>query len=678
LLCDDPAESQRFSEAFAGLAYSLIIRGTEDRGEVEAEALILVPTQSLRESPQTAPAVDKFVTAERPVLIAMDFAAQGTRALRPEDLGGRDFLSLPPKAQELRARLGAVLGDAARSREQRAQAADLERLLSLSRQVSASLNVEEILFELVASLARRLRVARCSLVLIDEQAGRGMVLATSDDRELHDLEIQLEDYPELQEVIRSREVVIIEDVQNDPTLASVAPVLAAQDVGSLLLYPLLVDGALLGVLSLRADSERGPFAARELAFAATGAHVVGLAVRNARLFERVRAESEKEAELRQAAEAELSELKRFEELYEHVGEGLLLLDRQGCVSSINPVGRELLNRSLSLVGQPLSQLGGDFGAEAVARALKQPGPGLSNLELRVPVRGEERVLAMRVSRLHQGSAVLSFRDVTESKRLADELQKTTDFLENLIESSADAIVASDVRGHIILWNAAAQEITGWSREDAISELMVTKLYPDAWAYEVMRQLRNSEGQGKGRVANLRVDLLSRSGTRIPVSLSAAILYEKELEIATMGIFTDLRPRLQIERKLSRAQERLVRTEQQAMIAGLAGTAAHELNQPLTSVMGYAEILKRREFADERSARAVDIIFRESERMAEIVRKIGRITRFETKSYLGETRIVDLDASTQRSEPKFQALESESEPANTQQAQRVDADADPSD
>ena len=44
-------------------------------------------------------------------------------------------------------------------------------------------------------------------------------------------------------------------------------------------------------------------------------------------------------------------------------------------------------------------------------------------------------------------------------------------------------------------------------------------------------------------------------------------------------------------------------------------------------------------------RSVDIIFREGERMADIVRKIGRITRYETKNYVGNTMIVDLDRAS---------------------------------
>jgi signal transduction histidine kinase len=87
------------------------------------------------------------------------------------------------------------------------------------------------------------------------------------------------------------------------------------------------------------------------------------------------------------------------------------------------------------------------------------------------------------------------------------------------------------------------------------------------------------------------------------------------------------------------------TEKAAVVAQLAGAAAHELNQPLTSVLGYAEMLRRRIPETDPARRSVDIIFREGERMADIVRKIGRITRYETKNYVGNTMIVDLDKAS---------------------------------
>jgi hypothetical protein len=61
-------------------------------------------------------------------------------------------------------------------------------------------------------------------------------------------------------------------------------------------------------------------------------------------------------------------------------------------------------------------------------------------------------------------------------------------------------------------------------------------------------------------------------------------------------------------------------------------------------MGYTELLLRRLDKDKDGPTwsAAEIIFAEAERMAEIVRKIGKITKYETKSYVGRARILDLD------------------------------------
>ncbi|MFO0674357.1 MAG: histidine kinase dimerization/phospho-acceptor domain-containing protein [Polyangiaceae bacterium] len=90
------------------------------------------------------------------------------------------------------------------------------------------------------------------------------------------------------------------------------------------------------------------------------------------------------------------------------------------------------------------------------------------------------------------------------------------------------------------------------------------------------------------------------------------------------------------------------------MAELAGAAAHELNQPLTSVMGYAELLRRKLDVESPGFAAAEVIFKEAERMAEIVRKIGKITKYETKSYVGQARILDLDKASadRQSEPKL--------------------------
>jgi len=62
-------------------------------------------------------------------------------------------------------------------------------------------------------------------------------------------------------------------------------------------------------------------------------------------------------------------------------------------------------------------------------------------------------------------------------------------------------------------------------------------------------------------------------------------------------------------------------------------------------MGYAELLLKKLSADDPNRRFVQTLYEEAERMAAVVKKIGRITRYESKSYVGGTRIVDLDKSS---------------------------------
>ena len=138
------------------------------------------------------------------------------------------------------------------------------------------------------------------------------------------------------------------------------------------------------------------------------------------------------------------------------------------------------------------------------------------------------------------------------------------------------------------------------------------------------------------------DLASRS--RIGV---AALIFERGEPVATFGIFTDLRERLRTQQRLAEVHQKLEHTERQAVLAELAGTAAHELKQPLTSIMAYAELLERKLVPGSAEHRAAGTMVSEAQRMADIVRKIGRVTKYETRSYVGDQKILDLDRASAR-------------------------------
>jgi PAS domain S-box-containing protein len=266
--------------------------------------------------------------------------------------------------------------------------------------------------------------------------------------------------------------------------------------------------------------------------------------------------------------------------------------------------------------------------------------------------GDGQILNVSFSSvLHeQGAVLFSFRDVTRERETAIELEQTKDFLERVIESSVDGIFSANMEGEILIFNRAACRIFGYAATDVVGRLNIEQLYPPGMAQEVMAKIRDPRVSGHGRLEDYRVEMMNANGDRIPVSLSAALVMENETPVGSVGIINDMREKLRMEERLHLAQEELRNREKQAIVAELAGGAAHELNQPLTSVLNYAELLTRNLDTDTPLHRAANVIATESERMAEIVRKIGKITKYETKSYVGEQKILDLEAASRDSEP----------------------------
>jgi signal transduction histidine kinase len=147
-------------------------------------------------------------------------------------------------------------------------------------------------------------------------------------------------------------------------------------------------------------------------------------------------------------------------------------------------------------------------------------------------------------------------------------------------------------------------------------------------------------------------------------MTASIVYEGEREVATVGILTDLRERIRMEQRLLDAQQKLQNSEKQALVAELAGAAAHELNQPLTSIIGYAQLIQRQSEKEAAHLRAVGIIMSEAERMAGIVKKIGKITKYETTDYVGSAKMLDLDRAAADSADAIPIVEVEAEESKT--------------
>ncbi|MBN1205828.1 MAG: PAS domain S-box protein [Myxococcaceae bacterium] len=615
-------------------------------------AIILVDLTAAGSGPALAGLLDSGEAARALLLALVDPGEDAFASLEP--LKPADVLT-SAVTHELAYRLQR-LSERYREREEQAQLQkDLSLLLELTADYAESLDVEALLHDVTRRLALQMNISRASLVMLDSDAQEGVIVASSDDPALKDRRIELARYPEIREVVRTARPVVVENAPTHPLLEGVQSAVAAQGIHAIAALPLPIRGEVRGVLLLRASGLRRTFAAREIDFLTTVAHATAIALRNASMLESIRGQTEREKSARIAAEEQAATLRTYRLFFANVGEGVAILDSKANVLSLNPAGSVLLDTPAEEArGRHLLQLAqmADDGVLMELVSAAGRGEARTNVDAQVKtVAGRDLTLSLSAAPLKDGSAatILSFRDVTQARRMADELRHTKDFLERLIDSSVDAIIAADMQGRIILFNKGAEAVVGYSAQEALARLTIRQLYPQGVPERIMAQLRSPDHGGRGRLSMCRQDLVNNAGELVPVNMTASILYEGGREVATVGIFTDLRDRMQLERKLSDVETRLEESEKSAVIVALAGTAAHELNQPLTSVMGYAELLKRKLKPEDFAFKPVDIIYREAERMAEIVRKIGKITRYETKAYMGTQRILDLDKATSHEE-----------------------------
>lgn len=220
----------------------------------------------------------------------------------------------------------------------------------------------------------------------------------------------------------------------------------------------------------------------------------------------------------------------------------------------------------------------------------------------------------------------SVRDVTRLKTLEKELQKTREFFENVVQSSVSPIVTADRKGNILYMNEAAEDLFGYSTEEALLTITVEDVYPPGMAREIMRKIRDENIGGKGKLPLTKITIINSNGEEIPVEIAAAIIYEDGREVATMGIYNDLREKMAVEKKLKEAQTQIAQSEKMASLGQLAAGVAHEINNPLGGILLYSNLALERLDKDHPIREDLGFIVEDTNRCKEIVKNLLTYSR----------------------------------------------------
>jgi PAS domain S-box-containing protein len=235
-----------------------------------------------------------------------------------------------------------------------------------------------------------------------------------------------------------------------------------------------------------------------------------------------------------------------------------------------------------------------------------------------------------------------FHDLTKHIEIERQLFDANSFLNNIIMSSADGIIVLDATGNVVIYNEAAARLFGYKAEEVIGvpKSLVKVLSPER-ARENMRLMRNSVD---GKLPSRRLTLVRKDGQEVPVNFSAAIIKKEGREIGSVGIFSDLTERMRMRRELEEAKAQLMQAEKIASIGRLAAGVAHEINNPLSGILMFAEILSRDLAQNPQWNEDIQEIINQTLRCKEIV---NRLLDFSRRS-VGQRTLYDVNVIIKRS------------------------------
>ncbi len=208
-------------------------------------------------------------------------------------------------------------------------------------------------------------------------------------------------------------------------------------------------------------------------------------------------------------------------------------------------------------------------------------------------------------------------DVSELRETQKKLRAEQKFVRPLMESLPDIVAVIDRQGCFTFVNERVRAVAGIAPQDLVGKRVGQRTHPDDQMH--LAGTLQSILVGDKRYAEIEHRLLHTDGAWHTLLSSFGPLFDDEGNIAGAVVTSrDVTDSKQMEQQLARAEKFA------AMGQMLAG-AAHELNNPLTAILGIADLLRERA-ADDTMRRHAEIVLQQARRAAGIVRDLLALSR----------------------------------------------------
>ena len=288
---------------------------------------------------------------------------------------------------------------------------------------------------------------------------------------------------------------------------------------------------------------------------------------------------------------------RIRGIIENILDGMIMVDENGMICSINPAAEKMFGYSLAeLHGYKISKLipklnlpTNDSGNREVnctwqVMAKRTGTTTLGQARTRAQVGFPVEISLSQMDVDSRKMFVAMVRDVTEQKRFEKEIAAEKESLAVTLRSIGDGVITTDVHGNILMLNNEAERLTGWSSAEAVGKPLKTVFNV---ALDLAAQARAQRSGYRNEAQSILLslpetaNLTSRDGTEYVIEELASPMRDNKNENEVAGVvlvFRDI-----TERQRNEAERRKAETLEQLGL--LAGGIAHDFNNLLTAIIG---------------------------------------------------------------------------------------------
>ena len=264
--------------------------------------------------------------------------------------------------------------------------------------------------------------------------------------------------------------------------------------------------------------------------------------------------------------------------------------------------------------------------------------------------------------------VRQHKNITEKRRVGEEIKRAKEFSENLIETAQDAIISIDEEGIVKIWNLSAERIFGYSSSEIMGQ-PITTIIPERYRNKHVEGLKRFLQTGQAKIIGKSIEITGKTkeGKEIPIELSLSFQKIENERYSFTGIIRDRTFEVNAKNELianakelkeySQALEEKVdaRTidlreankklqEMDKLKTEFLSIVSHELRTPLAAVLGYAKIINNRlkdvifpnvredskvVMSTRKVNKGLDTIISEGERLTELINDLLDIAKIES-------------------------------------------------